>query len=79
MKKRFAALFMAALISMFGAAACADRLQQEAEQRARDEIDKQIEKGRQEVEKLVETGRTEAEKRLQEGRQQIEKKVNEGQ
>jgi vacuolar-type H+-ATPase subunit H len=79
MKKRFAALFATALISMFGAAACADQLQQEAEQRAREEVDKQVEKGRQEVEKQVEKGRTEAEKQIQEGRQQVEKKVNEGQ
>jgi vacuolar-type H+-ATPase subunit H len=78
MKRRFAALFAAALISMFGVVACADQLQQEAEQRAREEIDKQVDKGRQEVEKQVQKGRTEAEKKLQEGRQQVEKKVKEG-
>lgn len=78
MKRRFAALFAAALISMFGVVACADRLQEDVEQRAREEIDKQVDKGRQEVEKQVEKARTEAEQQLQEGRKQAEKKIKEG-
>lgn len=77
MKRRFAALFAAALISMFGVVACADRVQEELEQRAREEIDKQVDKGRQEVEKQVEKARTEAEQQIQEGRKQVEKKVRE--
>lgn len=75
MKRRFAALFAAALLSAFGAAACADQLRQEAEQRAREEIDKQVEKGRQELEKQVDKGRTVAEKKV---RQEVEKRAQEG-
>ena len=78
MKRRFAALFAAALISMFGVVACADRLQEDVEQRARKEIDRQVEKGRQEVEKQVDKARTEAEKQLQEGRRQVEKEIRQG-
>jgi F0F1-type ATP synthase membrane subunit b/b' len=78
MKRRFAALFAAALISMVGVAGCADRLREDAEQRAREEIDRQIDKGRKEVEKQVDKARTEAEQQLQEGRRQAEKELREG-
>jgi ElaB/YqjD/DUF883 family membrane-anchored ribosome-binding protein len=78
MKRRFATLFVAALVSMFGAAACGGQLQDEVEQRARDEINKQVEKGRTEAEKRIQEGRQQAEERLQEGRKQVEQKVQEG-
>jgi F0F1-type ATP synthase membrane subunit b/b' len=78
MKRRFAALFAAAFVSMFGAVACADRLQEDVEQRAREEVDRQIDKGRQEVEKQVDKARTEAEKQVQEGRRQVEKEIRQG-
>lgn len=78
MKRRFAALFAAALISVFGAVGCAERLQEDAERRTREEIDRQIDKGRKEVEKQVDKARTEAEKQIQEGRKQVEKEMREG-
>ena len=78
MKSRFAALFAAAVLAMFGVAGCADRLQEDVEREARKEIDRQIDKGRKEVDKQVDKARTEAEQQLQEGRRQVEKEAREG-
>lgn len=78
MKTKFVALVAAGLVSIFGAAACADQLRDEAEQRAREEVERQVEEGRQRVEEEIEKGRTEAEQRveeqLQEARQQAEER-----
>ena len=78
MKTKFVVLVAAALVSIFGAAACADQLRDEAEQRAREEVERQVEKGRQQVEEQIEKGRTEAEQRvaeeLQKARQQAEER-----
>lgn len=65
MKTKFVALAAAALISIFGAAGCADQLRDEAEQRALDEVERQVEKGRTEAEQQVE-------EQLQEARKQAE-------
>ena len=76
MRKRLAIVLTALFVSSLGATACGG-VQQQVEDRAREEIDK----GRQQVEKRareeVKKGREQVEKRVQEeidkGRKQVEK------
>ena len=78
MRRKFAILLTAILVALFGATACGG-VQQQVEDRAREEIDK----GRQQVEKRareeINKGRKQVEKRVKEevkkGRQQVEKKT----
>ena len=78
MRRRLAVLLTALFVSSLGATACGG-VQQQVEDRAREEIDK----GRQQVEKRareeINKGRKQVEKRVKEevkkGRQQVEKKT----
>ena len=78
MRRRLAVLLTALFVSSVGATACGG-VQQQVEDRAREEIDK----GRQQVEKRareeINKGRKQVEKRVKEevkkGRQQVEKKT----
>jgi hypothetical protein len=74
MKRRFATLFAAALVSVSGASACGG-VQEELQKRAQEEV----KKGRQQVEQKVQEERRKAEKKVQEkvqeGRQRVEKEV----
>lgn len=78
MKRRFAILFAAALVSVSGTAACGG-VQDELEKRAQEEV----EKGRQQVEQKVQEERRKAEKKVQEkvreGRQRVEEEIKKGQ
>ena len=74
MKRKCAFLFAAALVSVFGVAACGGGVQEDVEKRAQEEL----EKGRQQVEERVQEERQQVEKKVQEGRQEVEKKVQEG-
>jgi len=82
MRRKLAVLLTAVFVSSLGATACGG-VQQEVENRAREEINKgrqhvekraqeEIEKGRKQVEKRA---REEIEKRAQEGRKQVEKRT----
>ena len=70
MRRKLAILLTALFVSSLGATACGG-VQQQVEDRAREEI----QKGRQQVEKRareeVEKGRKQVEKRVQEGRKQV--------
>ena len=78
MRRRLAVLLTALFVSSLGATACGG-VQQQVEDRAREEINK----GRQQVEKRareeIDKGRKQVEKRVQEevkkGRKQVEKKT----
>jgi Skp family chaperone for outer membrane proteins len=78
MKRRFAVLFTAALVSVSGAVACGG-VQQELQKRAQEEV----KKGRQQVEQKVQEERRKVEKKVQEkvqeGRQRVEEEVNKAQ
>jgi coenzyme F420-reducing hydrogenase alpha subunit len=72
MRRKFAILLTAILVSSFGATACGG-VQQQVEDRAREEIDKKVQEGREQVEKKVKEGQKQVEKKVQEGRKQVEK------
>ena len=72
MGRKFAILLTAILVSSFGATACGG-VQQQVEDRAREEIDKKVQEGREQVEKKVKEGQKQVEKKVQEGRKQVEK------
>ncbi len=78
MKRRFAILFAAALVSVSGAAACGG-VQQELQKRAQEEV----EKGRQQVEQKAQEERRKVEKKVQEkaqeARQRVDEEVKKGQ
>jgi uncharacterized protein HemX len=78
MKRRFAILLAAALVSVSGAAACGG-VQEELQKRAQEEV----EKGRQQVEQKAQEERRKVEKKVQEkvqeGRQRVEEEVKKGQ
>ena len=78
MKRRFAILFAAALVSVSGATACGG-VQEELQKRAQDEV----EKGRKQVEQRAQEERRKVEKQVQEkvkeGRQRVEEEVKKGQ
>jgi hypothetical protein len=74
MKRRFAILFAAALVSVFGVAACGGGVQEDVEKRAQEEL----EKGRQRVEERVQEEQTKVQENVEERRQEVEKKVQEG-
>ncbi len=74
MKRKSAALLVAALVSVLGTTACGG-VQQQLEKRAQDEV----ERGRQRIEKEVQKGRTQLEGQIDEGRRQVEERIQEGQ
>jgi vacuolar-type H+-ATPase subunit E/Vma4 len=78
MKRRFAILFAAALVSVSGATACGG-VQEELQKRAQEEV----EKGRKQVEQRAQEERRKVEKqvqeKVQEGRQRVEEEVKKGQ
>jgi hypothetical protein len=74
MNRKLATLFVAALVTVSGAAACGG-VQDELQKRAEEEV----EKGRQQVEQRVQEERTKIEKQVQEGRQRVEEEVKKGQ
>ena len=69
-KKKLAILLMVALIPASGAVACGQAI----EDRARDEVNKQVEKGKQRVNDEVQKGQ----KKLEEGAGQVQKQVEDG-
>ncbi len=77
MRRKLAVFLTALFVSSLGATACGG-VQQQVEDRAREEV----QKGRKQVEKKEQEGRKQVEKqvgkKVEEGRKQVEKKVQEG-
>ena len=74
MRRKIAILLTALFVSSLGATACSG-VQQQVEDRARQEVEKKVQEGRKQVEKKVQEGRKQVEKQVQEGRKQVEKQV----
>ena len=72
MRKKFAILLTAILVALFGATACGG-VQQQVEDRAREEVEKKVQEGKKQVEKRMQQGKKQVEKKVQEGRKQVEK------
>ena len=70
MRKKLAMLLVVALVPMFGAAACG----QAVEDRVKQEVDKQVQKGKDRVNKELEKG----EKKLENEAGKVRKQVEEG-
>lgn len=70
MRRKLAVFLTALFVSSLGATACGG-VQQQVEDRAREEV----QKGRKQVEKKVQEGRKQVEKKVQEGRKQVEKQT----
>jgi hypothetical protein len=70
MRRKLAVFLTALFVSSLGATACGG-VQQQVEDRAREEV----QKGRKQVEKKVQEGRKQVEKQVQEGRKQVEKET----
>ena len=68
MRRRLAVLLMVALIPMSGAVACGQAI----EDRAREEVDKQVEKGKQRVNDEVQKGQDRVEKELTNAQKQVQ-------
>ena len=71
MRRRLAVLLMVALIPMSGAVACGQAI----EDRAREEVDKQVEKGRQRVNEEVQKGQDRVEQELTNAQEQVQEGV----
>ncbi len=71
MRKRLAVLLMVALVPMSGAVACG----QAVEDRAREEVDKQVEKGKQRVNDELQKGQDRVEQELTNAQKQVEEGV----
>ena len=72
MRRKFAILLTAILVALFGATACGG-VQQQVEDRAREEVEKKVQEGKKQVEKRMQQGKKQVEKKVQEGRKQVEK------
>jgi len=72
MRKKLAVLLMATLVPMSGAVACG----QAVEDRARQEVDKQVEKGKQRVNDEVQKGQDRIEKELSNAQKQVQDGAN---
>jgi len=72
MRRKLAVVLTALFVSSFGAAACGG-VQQQVEDRAREEVNKKVQEGRKQVDKRVQEGKKQVEKKVQEGRKQVEK------
>lgn len=70
-RRKLAVLMMAALVPMSGAVACG----QAVEDRARQEVDKQVEKGRQRVNDEIQKGQDRVEQELTNAQKQVEEGV----
>ena len=68
MRRRLAVLLMVALMPMSGAVACGQAI----EDRAREEVDKQVEKGKQRVNDEVQKGQDRVEKELTNAQKQVQ-------
>ena len=71
MKRKLAILLMVALIPASGAVACGQAI----EDRARDEVNKQVEKGKQRVNDEVQKGQDRVEQELTKAQKQVEEGV----
>jgi len=69
-RKKLATMLVVALVPMSGAVACGQAI----EDRARDEVNKQVEKGKQRVNEEVQKGQ----KKLEEGAGQVRKQAEDG-
>jgi Skp family chaperone for outer membrane proteins len=69
-RRKLAVLMMVALVPMSGAVACGQAI----EDRARQEVDKQVEKGKQRVNDEIQKGQ----KKLEDGAGQVQKQVEDG-
>ncbi len=72
MRRKIAILLTALFVSSLGATACGG-VQQQVEDRAREEVNKKVQEGRKQVEKKMQEGQKQVEKKVQEGRKQVEK------
>lgn len=70
-RKNLAILLVVALIPMSGAVACGQAI----EDRAREEVDKQVEKGRQRVNEEVQKGQDRVEQELTNAQKQVQEGV----
>ncbi len=68
MRRRLAVMLMVALMPMSGAVACGQAI----EDRAREEVDKQVEKGKQRVNDEVQKGQDRIEKELTNAQKQVQ-------
>jgi F0F1-type ATP synthase membrane subunit b/b' len=71
LRKRLAVLLVVALIPMSGAVACGQAI----EDRARDEVNKQVEKGKQRVNEEVQKGQDRVEQELTNAQEQVQEGV----
>ena len=72
MRRKLAVVLTALFVSSLGATACGG-VQQQVEDRAREEVNKKVQEGRKQVEKKMQEGQKQVEKKVQEGRKQVEK------
>lgn len=72
MRRKLAVILTALFVSSLGAPACGG-LQQQVENRAREEVNKKVQEGRKQVEKKMQEGQKQVEKKVKEGRKQVEK------
>ncbi len=70
MRRKIAIILTVVLVSSLGAASCGG-LQQQAEDRAREEV----KKGQKQVEERMRDGQKQVEEKMQDGRKQVEKKA----
>lgn len=68
MKKKLAVMLTAALIPLSGAVAC----QQAIEDRAREEVDKQVQKGQDRIDKELDKGQKRIEQEMTNARERVE-------
>ena len=68
MRRKLAILLTAIFVSSFGATACSG-VQQQVEDRAREEVNKKVDEGRKQVEKKVQEGRKQVEKQVKKNSQ----------
>ncbi len=71
-RKKLAALLVVALMPMSGAVACGQAI----EDRAREEVDKQVEKGKQRVNDEVQKGQDRVEQELTNAQEQVQDGAN---
>lgn len=72
MRRKLAVILTALFVSSLGATACGG-VQQQVEDRAREEVNKKVQEGRKQVEKKMQEGQKQVEKKVKEGRKQVEK------
>ncbi len=70
MRRRFGMLFVAATVSMLGAASCGGVQEQVQEQ-----VDQEVQGVQDQAEEAVQGGRTQIEEQIQEGQTQVEEAI----